>query len=103
MSPHSLDIPNSPSIDVKDIDITDVVEKTTTAIGFASQIIPYAGDYIAVVASAVNYAVNPSPSSKMDLYLDAVGAALPGVPAIGTISRAIDLASLETDKAGTFQ
>ncbi|PEA58358.1 hypothetical protein CON74_23560 [Bacillus thuringiensis] len=66
-------------------------EKTVmaaTGMGVAAQVIPYFGDYIAIGASAVTFAAEPSWENFGGLGLDIVGAVLPFVPSIGTLSKA---------------
>ena len=67
---------------------TDKVEIVATGIGMGAQTIPYAGDYVALGASTVSFIVKPSGDKAGDVALDAVGAILPGVPALGTIHQA---------------
>jgi RHS repeat-associated protein len=65
----------------------DKVEMVATGVGVASQAVPYAGDYIALAASVVSFGAKPSWSTAADVGLDAVGALLPVVPALGTVRR----------------
>ena len=72
-------------------DACENVERITTVVGVAAGFIPVGGDAIALGASLVNLAVNPSWSNLFDVGLDAVGI-LPAVPALGTLRRASRLA-----------
>ncbi len=66
---------------------TDRIEIIATGVGTASGVIPYVGDYASAGASFTVFWVKPSWSTAADLGLDAVGAALPFVPALGTLRR----------------
>lgn len=63
------------------------VEIAATVGGTVGGVIPYAGDYVALTGSIIIFGVHPSWSGASDIGLDAVGAALPFVPAMGTIHR----------------
>lgn len=52
-----------------------------------AQVIPGAGDFIAAGASLVVLAANPSWGNAGSFALDVFGAAIPLLPALGTISR----------------
>jgi RHS repeat-associated protein len=73
------------------------VEMVATGVGMASQVIPYAGDYVSLGASTTALIANPSWSNLGNVGLDAVGAALPLVPALGTIKRAEKIGEAVSD------
>lgn len=58
-----------------------------TGVGTVSGVVPYFGDYVSLGASAVVFGADPSLETLGDLGLDAAGAALPYVPAVGTLRR----------------
>jgi RHS repeat-associated protein len=60
---------------------------TEDQIALGSQVVPYAGDYVAVGVSAKKFIDAPTPNSATDLLLDVVGAALPLVGALGSVRR----------------
>ena len=72
--------------------VSNNVERVTTVVGLAASFIPVGGDAIALGASLVNLAWNPSWSNLLDVGLDTVGV-LPAVPALGTVRRASRIAS----------
>ncbi len=72
--------------------VSNNVEQVTTVVGLAASFIPVGGDAIALGASLVNLAWNPSWSNLVDVGLDTVGV-LPAVPALGTVRRASRIAS----------
>lgn len=73
---------------LSDTPVNESIENITTLIGLGSQVIPYFGDYISLGASLVNFGVNPSVDSTIDVGLDAIGAIAPVVPGMGSIRRA---------------
>ncbi|MGI8783685.1 MAG: SpvB/TcaC N-terminal domain-containing protein [Acidobacteriota bacterium] len=70
---------------------------TLTGVGAAAGFVPYWGDYISLATSVGVLALDPSLSNLGDVGLDAVGAALPFVPALGTlrhVDKVVDAANL---------
>lgn len=61
---------------------------TGDRVALGAQAIPYVGDYFALTISLHQFASAPSWDSWFNLQLDGIGAALPVVPALGSINRA---------------
>jgi len=66
---------------------SEKVAMVATGVGIAGSVIPYAGDYVALGGSVVALVANPSWERLGDVGLDGLGAALPFVPAMGTMRR----------------
>jgi hypothetical protein len=65
-------------------------EKAEAVLAFAglgSSVVPYFGDYGSLFTSIVAFGAMPSSERAGDVGLDAVGAALPIVPSLGTLRR----------------
>lgn len=59
----------------------------------ASGAVPYFGDYVSLLSSVVAFGAKPSWDNAAGVALDAGGAVLPFVPAVGTLKRAEKLAT----------
>ncbi|MBK9261999.1 MAG: toxin, partial [Polyangiaceae bacterium] len=80
-------------------DTADRAELVATGVGAAGAPIPYGGDYVSLGASAFIFGAKPSWSAAEDVGLDAAGAILPFVPALGTLRRAEAIADAARDTA----
>jgi RHS repeat-associated protein len=56
-------------------------------VGASGGLAPYVGDYVSLGSSATIFFREPSWSNAEDVVLDAIGAALPFVPALGTLNK----------------
>jgi filamentous hemagglutinin len=76
---------------------SDRVEVVATGVGAASGAVPYVGDYVSLGSSVVAFGAKPSWSNAAGVGLDAIGAVLPFIPALGTLKRTEKLAEAAKD------